>query len=66
MVKVDVKGCSTFVDQAKYSEYVQKAFDAFDVLKNETGAGNDFLGWVNLPEEFDREEFSRLKLRLAI
>ena len=24
-------------------------------------AGNDFLGWVNLPEDFDREEFSRLK-----
>ena len=24
-------------------------------------AGNDFLGWVNLPEDFDSEEFSRLK-----
>ena len=24
-------------------------------------AGNDFLGWVNLPEDFDREEFCRLK-----
>ena len=24
-------------------------------------AGNDFLGWVNLPEDFDREEFNRLK-----
>ena len=49
MIKVDVKGCSTFVDAAKYESYVAKALDAFDVLKNETGAGNDFLGWKTLP-----------------
>ncbi|MBP5483282.1 MAG: glucose-6-phosphate isomerase [Bacteroidales bacterium] len=58
MVKVDVKGCSNFVDQAKYSEYVQKAFDAFDVLKNETGAGNDFLGWKKLPRQITERELS--------
>ena len=49
MIKVDVKGCESFVDSAKYQEYVQKAFDAFDVLKSESGAGNDFLGWKKLP-----------------
>lgn len=30
-------------------------------LKTKTGAGNDYLGWVNLPEEYDREEFARIK-----
>ena len=32
MVKVDVKGCCGFVDEAKYNAYVGKALDAFDVL----------------------------------
>ena len=56
MIKVDVKGCESFVDEAKYQEYVGKALEAFDMLKNETGAGNDFLGWKKLPRYItDRE-----------
>ena len=51
MVKVDVKGCASFVDAAKYDSYVKKALDAFDVLESEKGAGNDFLGWKHLPSE---------------
>ena len=49
MVKVNVGGCSSFVKDAEYQKYVQKALDAFDVLDAETGAGNDFLGWKTLP-----------------
>ena len=30
-------------------------------LKNKTGAGSDFLGWVDLPENYDKEEFARIK-----
>ena len=51
MLKVEVKGCESFVDSAKYESYVQKALDAFDVLESEKGAGNDFLGWKHLPSE---------------
>ena len=51
MIKVDVKGCSTFIDAQQYGSYVQKALDAFDVLESEKGAGNDFLGWKHLPSE---------------
>ena len=51
MIKVDVKGCSTFVDAAKYESYVKKALEAYDVLESEKGAGNDFLGWKHLPSE---------------
>ena len=51
MIKVDVKGCSSFVEEAKYQAYVAKALDAFDVLESEKGAGNDFLGWKHLPSE---------------
>ena len=51
MLKVNVKGCESFVDAAKYESYVKKALDAFDVLESEKGAGNDFLGWKHLPSE---------------
>ena len=56
MIKVDVKGCSSFVEDAKYQAYVSKAFEAFDVLKNENGAGNDFLGWKKLPRQITERE----------
>lgn len=49
MVKVNLGGCSSFVKDAEYKEYVGKALEAFDVLENESGAGNDFLGWKHLP-----------------
>ena len=49
MVKFDLGGCSSFVKEADYKEFVDKALQAFDVLESETGAGNDFLGWKTLP-----------------
>ena len=49
MVKVNVGGCSSFVKDAEYQKYVVKALKAFDTLRDENGAGNDFLGWKTLP-----------------
>ena len=49
MIKFDLGGCASFVKESDYDEYVGKALEAFDVLENETGAGNDFLGWKTLP-----------------
>ena len=34
---------------------------AHEMVHNKTGAGNDFLGWVDLPENYDQEEFARIK-----
>ena len=51
MVKVNLGGCSSFVKDADYKAYVEKAIAALEVLENETGAGNDFLGWKHLPSE---------------
>lgn len=34
---------------------------ANEVLTSKSGAGNDFLGWVDLPENYDKEEFARIK-----
>lgn len=51
MVKVNLGGCNSFVSNAEYKEYLNKAMAAFDVLEEGTGAGNDFLGWKHLPTE---------------
>ena len=34
---------------------------AQDTLESRKGAGNDFLGWLDLPENYDREEFAHIK-----
>ena len=34
---------------------------ANEVLTSKSGAGNDFLGWVDLPENYDKDEFVRIK-----
>ncbi|MBR3440095.1 MAG: glucose-6-phosphate isomerase [Bacteroidales bacterium] len=51
MVKVNLGGCDSFVKDADYKVYVEKALNALDVLESETGAGNDFIGWKHLPSE---------------
>lgn len=37
------------------------AAEAFRMVKTGSGAGNDFLGWVSLPEDYDKDEFKRIK-----
>ena len=34
---------------------------AHEMLHNKTGLGNDYLGWVDLPNNYDKEEFARIK-----
>jgi len=49
MIRTDLTGCDSFVAKDLYNEYLQKALAAQAVLEDETGAGNDFLGWQHLP-----------------
>ncbi len=43
-------------------EYMSKITrDAADLLVSRKGAGNDFLGWIDLPVNYDKEEFARIK-----
>ena len=34
---------------------------AKDTLESRSGAGNDFLGWIDLPVDYDKEEFARIQ-----
>ncbi len=52
---------SNLVDEKDIESISSKAIDAIKTLDNKTGEGNDFLGWTSLPEDYDKEEFSRIK-----
>ena len=57
MIKVDVSNVISESEIAKYSDKVNVINKMID---EKTGAGNDFLGWVDWPEEYDKEELERL------
>ena len=46
-------------------KYEEKALKSFDTLMNGSGEGADFLGWVDRPINYDKEEFERIKKAAA-
>ena len=49
------------LDASEISDHVALAQKAREILRKGTGEGADFLGWLRLPFEYDREEYSRIK-----
>lgn len=60
-VKIDLKNVLKFVSQEEIRNNEACVLKAKDILVNKTGAGNDFLGWVEYPYNYDKEEFARIK-----
>ena len=61
-IKLKLTGLRRFVrTEAEIADYTAQVAAAQDTLVNGTGAGNDFLGWLNLPVNYDRDEFARIK-----
>ena len=50
-----------FVSAAELEAISSEAAAAYDLVKSGKGEGSDFLGWLTLPENYDKEEFSRIK-----
>lgn len=61
MLRVDTGNIFPFVEKAAYQEMAVEIEKAHRTLEAGDGAGSDFLGWVRLPKEYDREEFARIK-----
>ena len=57
MIKVDLTNTVVNIPFDAYSKDVQVVDK---MLKEKTGAGNDFLGWTTLPRDYDKEEFKRI------
>ena len=60
-VKFNATYSESIVSASDINNIAPKAVDAMKTLMSATGEGNDFLGWINLPRDYDKEEFSRIK-----
>ena len=60
-LKFNSKYSESIVTKADIEAIAPKAVAAMDTLMSKTGEGNDFLGWVDLPTNYDKEEFDRIK-----
>ena len=60
-VKLNTRYLEGFVDENDVKAIAPEVSAAVDLLNSRTGAGNDFLGWLDLPVDYDKEEFERIK-----
>ncbi|WP_078555619.1 glucose-6-phosphate isomerase [Bacillus alkalicellulosilyticus] len=60
-LKFDYKQALDFVGQHEVDYFQHSISAAHEALHNGTGAGNDYLGWVTLPHDYDKEEFARIQ-----
>ena len=60
-LSLDLSNVSSFVSEEKLMGMEEEVKAAVKTLEEGTGAGNDFLGWINLPTDYDKEEFDRIK-----
>lgn len=60
-LKFNSKYSESIVSSADIEAMAPKAVKAMDTLMSKTGEGNDFLGWIDLPTNYDKDEFDRIK-----
>ena len=64
-LKLDDKYVRSFVAEHELDGIAPAVKAAHDQLVNRNGLGNDFLGWIDLPVNYDKEEFARIKKAAA-
>ncbi len=60
-VKLNTRYLQGFVNDEDIKAIAPEVTAAAELLNSRTGAGNDFLGWIDLPVDYDKEEFARIK-----
>ena len=61
-LKLTDKYINSFINSDELNSIQAEITNAHTSLINKTGEGNDFLGWITLPDDYDKEEFARIKL----
>lgn len=61
MAQIKVNLSKSGLAQSDLEKLQSQIASAHEMLHEGTGKGNDFIGWVDLPENYDKEEFSRVK-----
>ena len=62
MTGFDYSNAMKFVRPHEIDSMKAITLSAAELLKSRKGAGNDFLGWIDLPVNYDKEEFGRIKM----
>ncbi len=60
-LKLDDRYLKGFISQHEYDAIGPQVKAAGELLQSGKGPGSDFLGWTTLPEDYDKEEFARIK-----
>ena len=60
-VTLNDKHLKEFISNEEYQAIAPQIKASHDILHNKTGLGNDFLGWLDLPVDYDKDEFARIK-----
>ena len=60
-VVLNTKHLSSFINEEEYKAIYPQVEAAHNQLEAKNGPGNDFLGWMYLPRDYDKEEFVRIK-----
>ncbi len=60
-VRLDVSAAKSYIDQREILQMKEQTELAKSTLVGKSGAGNDFLGWIDLPIDYDKDEFARIK-----
>ena len=58
---LDIRHLEGFVREHELSGMQVQVNTAHEMLHSGTGMGNDFLGWLTLPTDYDKEEFARIQ-----
>lgn len=64
-VTFDYSKTASFISAEEVTNMKAAVMNAKEVLLAKSGAGNDFLGWIDLPVNYDKEEFDRIKKAAA-
>ena len=60
-IQVDLKHLNGFVRNEEMEGIAPQVKTAHHMLHNGTGMGNDYIGWLALPTNYDKEEFERIQ-----
>lgn len=61
MIQLNTKNVSKFIGENEWQDLLPQAESARELLYAKSGAGCDYLGWLDLPINYDREEFDRIQ-----
>ena len=64
-VALNTKHLSSFISEEEYAAIYPQVEAAHKQLEAKNGPGSDFLGWMTLPRDYDKEEFARIKAAAA-